>query len=97
MAKGYCIFHITVRDPERYKAYIAADAPAFAKYGGRFVARGGRFEAVEGSAHTRHVVIEFDSYAAARAYYHSPEYSAAAQIRRSAADADVVIIEGVGE
>lgn len=95
MPKGYCIFHITVRDPERYAAYIAADAPVLAKHGGRFVARGGRCEAVEGNAHMRHAVIEFESYDAARAYYHSPEYTAAAQIRRSAADADVVIVEGV--
>ena len=48
MAKGYWIAHVDVRDPENYKDYVAAAKPAFEKYGARFLARGGAFEAPEG-------------------------------------------------
>ena len=61
-AKGYWIVHVSVTDPANYPKYIAADAAAFAKYEARFLVRGGRFEAVEGPARKRHVVIEFESY-----------------------------------
>lgn len=95
MAKGYWIAHVNVRDPERYKDYVAANALAFKKYGARFVVRGGRNEVhgvpVNGD---RHVVLEFESYDVARACYDSPEYKAAAAIRDEASDASVIIIEG---
>ena len=95
MAKGYLIYHVEVRDPELYQQYIAADAEAFRKHGGRFLVRGGKNEILEGRSHARHVVIEFDSYQAALAYYRCPEYVAATAIRNAAADAEVVLVEGV--
>jgi uncharacterized protein (DUF1330 family) len=93
--KGYWIGHVNVTNPERYKDYIAANAAAFEKYGGRFVVRNGACEVPEGSlAGRRHVVVEFDSYATARACYGSPEYQAALKIRAEASTGDLVIIEG---
>jgi uncharacterized protein (DUF1330 family) len=62
MSKGYWIARIDVTDPERYKAYIAANAQPLKKYGARFLVRAGRFENPEGSSRTRNVVIEFPSY-----------------------------------
>jgi uncharacterized protein (DUF1330 family) len=97
MAKGYWIAHVTIKNPERYKDYIAADAVAFKKYNARFVVRGGAAEVRAGKALStgqRHVVIEFDSYAAAKACYDSPEYKTAAKIRDEAAEAELIIIEG---
>jgi uncharacterized protein (DUF1330 family) len=95
MAKGYWIAHVKVRDPERYKDYVAANAVAFKKYNARFVVRGGKNE-MHGSAipGDRHVVLEFESYEIARACYESPEYKVAAAIRDEASDASVVVIEG---
>ena len=58
MAKGYWMFHVTVNDPDTYQKYIEHDAPVFAKYGGRFLARGGAFQALEGAARQRHVIID---------------------------------------
>jgi uncharacterized protein (DUF1330 family) len=93
--KGYWIAHVTVTDPERYKDYITANAVAFKKYGARFLVRNGASEAPEGAlGGRRHVVIEFESYAAAKACYESPEYQAAAKIRGAASTGDLVIIEG---
>ena len=93
--KGYWIAHVNVTNPERYKDYVAANAEPFRKYGARFLVRNGENQAVEGSlAGRRHVVIEFDSYAAAKACYESPEYQAAIEIRAEASTGDLVIIEG---
>lgn len=67
MPKGYWIAHVDVTDPEGYKAYVAANGVAFAKFGARFLVRGGRGEVKAGSARQRHVVIEFKDYATALA------------------------------
>ena|SRR5262245_15947209 len=93
--KGYWIGHVDITDPERYKDYIAANAVAFKTYGARFLVRNGESEVREGSLKgRRHVVIEFDNYATAKACYDSPEYQAAIKIRREASTGDLVIIEG---
>ncbi len=94
MAKGYWIARVDVTDPEGYKNYVATNGVAFAKYGARFLVRGGRFAAPEGSPRARNVVIEFKDYDTALACYHSPEYAAAMAHRKNAADADLLVIEG---
>ncbi len=94
MAKGYWIGRIDVTDTEAYAKYIEANAEAFAKYGAKFIVRGGRFETAEGDSRSRNVVIEFPDYEAARQCYHSPEYERAMAFRQSAATADIIIIEG---
>lgn len=92
--KGYWIALVDVHDPERYKAYIAANAEAFRKYGGRFLVRGGEREIPEGKARSRTVVIEFKDYATALACYRSPEYARALALRTPVSDGDFIIVEG---
>lgn len=94
MPKGYWIARIDVHDDDRYKAYIAANAVAFAKFGARFVVRAGPFKNPEGSARARNVVIEFPTYEAATACYESPEYAAAMALRKAHAQSDLIIIAG---
>jgi uncharacterized protein (DUF1330 family) len=94
MAKGYWIARVDVSDPEGYQAYVAANAAAFRKYGARFIVRGGRFKALEGSARSRNVVLEFKDFETATACYHSAEYAAAKALRAGRAEADMLIIEG---
>ena len=94
MAKGYWIVRLDVTDPEAYKSYVASNAPAFKKYGARFLVRGGAFEAVEGTSRARNVVIEFNDRATALACYNSPEYAGPLKARQAAAQADIVIVEG---
>jgi uncharacterized protein (DUF1330 family) len=94
MAKGYWIVRVDVSDPEGYKAYVAADAEPFRKYGARFLVRGGPYEAVEGQSRSRNVVIEFKDYATALACYRSPEYTAAKALRQKASTGEIIIIEG---
>jgi uncharacterized protein (DUF1330 family) len=94
MAKGYWIAHVDISDPEGYKAYQAANGPAFAAYGGRFLVRGGTSEQQEGQLRSRHVVIAFPDYAAALACYHSPAYQAAKALRDGKGLIDLVVVEG---
>lgn len=94
MAKGYWIVRVDVNDAVAYKNYASANGVAFAKYGGRFLVRGGAFEAVEGTPRQRNVVIEFPSYEAALACWNSPEYKAAKAKQEGGAVADIVVIEG---
>jgi uncharacterized protein (DUF1330 family) len=92
---AYWIAHVTVTDAERYKAYQALAPAAFARFGGRFLARGGEADVLEGPGHARHVVIAFPDLAAARACYASEEYGAARAAREGAAEVALVIVEGV--
>lgn len=95
MPKGYWIARVDVRDAERYKDYISTAKPAFERFGANFLARGGNFTELEGTARARNVVIEFPSLQAAVDCYNSPEYQAAAKIRQAAADAEMVVVEGI--
>jgi uncharacterized protein (DUF1330 family) len=92
--KGYWVATIEVSDPEKYKPYIAMVQGILAKFGGRFLVRGGTSEAVEGKLRPRMIVIEFPDYATARECYFSAEYAAAKAVRLSASVGDVVIVEG---
>ncbi len=94
MAKGYWIAHGRVDDAAKYDLYRAANAAPLAEFGGRFLVRGGARELREGEAKPRTVVIEFPTYAAARACYDSPGYQAAIALRRGISESDLVIAEG---
>ena len=94
MAKGYWIVRVDVNDLEAYKAYAAANAEAFRKFGAHFLVRGGKYETVEGTSRARNVVIEFKDFSTALACYHSPEYTKAMALRLPAATADIIVIEG---
>ncbi len=94
MAKGYWIGRVDVNNDEAYKPYAAANPAIFKKFGGRFVVRGGKFEAPEGSARKRNVVIEFPSYQAALDCYNSPEYQANIKVRQPHSTIDIIVIEG---
>lgn len=94
--KAYVVAEIEVHDPAAYEQYKARNGPIVAAYGGRYLARGGPAEAVEGAPPAGRVtIIEFDSATAARAYEDSPEHRAAAAIRHSAARSRVYRAEGV--
>jgi uncharacterized protein (DUF1330 family) len=95
MPKGYWIARVDVKDPDSYKKYVEGTAVAFEKYGARFLARGGRTQALEGVARARNVVTEFDSLEQAVACYNSPEYQRAKAFREGAAEAEIIVVEGV--
>ncbi|MEL6297854.1 MAG: DUF1330 domain-containing protein [Pseudomonadota bacterium] len=95
MAKGYWIVRINITDADAYKAYTSANGAVFEQFGARFVVRGGDAETRSGPEHQRHVVLEFDSYAQAKACHDSDAYQEIAKVRDTGADVDMVIVEGV--
>jgi uncharacterized protein (DUF1330 family) len=92
--KGYWVALVDISDTEKYKAYQAANAVAFKKFGARFLTRGGPAETVEGKLRSRIVVLEFKDYATALACYRSPEYAKAIALRKDISVADVAVVEG---
>ena len=94
MAKGYWIARIDVHNMDGYKEYIAQNGTVFAKFGARFLVRGGPHEVKEGTSRSRNVVLEFKDYKTALACYNSPEYARLVALRSPHSQGDLVIIEG---
>jgi uncharacterized protein (DUF1330 family) len=93
---AYLIAQITVRDAATYDRYRELAPPSIAQYGGRYVARGGTTETLEGTWRPKRLVIlEFPSVEQARAWWASPEYAPAKALRQSSADADILVVEGL--
>lgn len=94
MARGYWIARVDVKDMDGYQKYVKAIAAPLARYGARYLTRGGTYEPVEGASRARNVTIEFASYEDALACYHSDDYQAAVPYRQASADSELVIVEG---
>ncbi|WP_187430702.1 hypothetical protein ROLI_000510 [Roseobacter fucihabitans] len=95
MPKGYIIGNIDLKDGEAYKPYSARNDILVPRHGGKFLARGGSSEILEGAAHPRHVIIEFPSYDAALAFYNDPEYQENMKIRQACSDGTIIAVEGI--
>jgi len=93
--KGYIISRVDITNPDAYARYAAAATKAIADHGGKPLARGGRSESLEGKARARNVVLEFESYEAARRYFYSEQYQAARGLRDGAAEMEMILLEGV--
>ena len=93
---AYVIVNVRVRDRELYEEYAAGAPASVEAHGGRYLARGGAVDEREGSwSPERLVVLEFPDLDAARGWYDSEEYQRLAAIRRRAAEAELVITEGM--
>jgi uncharacterized protein (DUF1330 family) len=94
---AYWVARSKINDPVEYKKYTDRVPAIIKQYGGKVLARGGRFKILEGpEKFHRFVVIEFPSLEQAVACHDSPEYREAAAFRRGGAgDVELVIVEGV--
>ena len=94
---AYCIFDIIeVTDPEKMAVYGPAAAATVEKYGGRYLARGGNFDVVEGDWQFHlPVILEFESLEKAHEWYDSEDYREPLALRQSASRANGVFIEGL--
>jgi uncharacterized protein (DUF1330 family) len=93
---AYVIANVTVKDPVRYEEYRKLVPGTLEKFGGRFIVRGGRVEALEGDWRpARLVILEFPSAGHARAWWNSPEYAEARAIRQATSEGSLLILEGV--
>lgn len=87
------IARVDVTDPGAYGEYAKRATSAIAAHGGTFLARGGRFEVLEGAARARNVVVRFPSVEAAMACYNSPAYQDALGFARTASERDLIVVE----
>lgn len=95
---AYLVVRMEITDFEPYREYMKHTPRVIAQYGGRFVARGGTVETLEGPAEARRMVIlGFPSADHARAFYASPEYAAVKRLREDVSRAEVILIEGYDE
>ncbi len=93
---AYLVVRVNVTDMEQYGEYMKLTPAILEKYGGKFVARGGEKVTLEGPEVTdRMVVVKFDSVEAAKQMYYSDEYQAAIEVRKDAAEASFVVVEGL--
>jgi len=94
---AYVVVEVDVTDPEAYEVYKPLAAAAVEAHGGRYIARGGATELLEGEElPPRVVLLEFPDADTARTWYHSPEYGEAKAARAGAATGRFFIVEGLG-
>ena len=93
---GYLIARVEVTNPDAYENYKKLAAAAIAKYEGRYLARGGRMETLEGDDEARRlVIVVFPTLEQAKTFYNSPEYTEARAVRKGAAIGTFVAVQGV--
>ena len=94
---AYWIARSKVNDPVEYKKYADQVPPILAKYGGKALARGGRFQIMEGpEKFQRFVIIEFPTLEQGVACFTSDEYQKAAAFRRNGGgEVEIVMLEGL--
>ena len=93
--KGYWITLCHVTDVDKYGEYIKLAGPAIEKYGGKFLARGGNQEKLEGDSYERTVVVECETFQAALDAYHSEEYKKALEFSSDSSKRHLVVVEGL--
>ena len=93
---AYVIADVKVEDPVQYEDYRKMVPATIAAYGGRFIARGGRTEVLEGEWRpNRTVIIEFESVERAKEWWASEEYRAARELRQRTSTGSLIVVEGV--
>ncbi len=92
---AYVIVDIEVIDLEGYKEYIKLAPTSVILYGGKYIARGGRNETLEGNWRAnRLVILEFENLEKVKAWLNSPEYAPARVLRHKYARTNMVVVEG---
>jgi uncharacterized protein (DUF1330 family) len=93
---AYVVVQVDVKDPQRYEDYKRMVPASLAKYGGRFLVRGGHTEPLEGTWEPkRFVLVEFPDVAQARAWWASPEYVEAKALRQATSTTQMILVEGI--
>jgi uncharacterized protein (DUF1330 family) len=93
---AYLLAEIEITDPKGFDAYRTDVGQVIARFGGRYLARGGAAEVLEGDrALRRTVLLEFPDMGTLKAFYASPQYEPLLKLRLSSANTDVLIFEGV--
>jgi uncharacterized protein (DUF1330 family) len=96
MAAYFVVDIQEISDPQTYTEYSKGVGPILTRYGGKFLARGGAYETIEGDWQSlRLVIVEFDDVDQFKRWYYSPEYTQLLAMRSSASKSRAVVIQGV--
>ena len=94
--KAYVIADVNVKDPEHYPEYTSQVVATIEKHGGRFIARGGSVEVLEGKWRpNRTVIIEFPDMESLKRWYNSPEYAPLIKLRQKYSEGSLICVEGL--
>lgn len=93
---AFLVSDVSVRDAEAFQTYRSRAAASITQHGGRYLARGGEIEPLEGTWEPRNIIIvEFPSLDQARAWYRSPEYAFALEMRDKALSRNLILVDGI--
>jgi uncharacterized protein (DUF1330 family) len=93
---AYVIGEIEITNPAAYDDYKKSVGAVLQKFGGKFLARGGKVVRLEGDWDPKRlVIVEFESMERALAWYNSPEYAPVKAMRQAASTGNQLIVEGV--
>jgi uncharacterized protein (DUF1330 family) len=93
---AYLLVDITVDDSAVYEEYKKLAPSSITRYGGRYIARGGTTEVLEGAwVPSRLVILEFPTMDQARAWWSSAEYAEAKLMRQRSSTTNMVLLEGL--
>ena len=94
--KAFLISDVSVRDADAFQIYRTQAAASIERHGGKYLARGGEIEQIEGTWEPRNIIIvEFPTMEQARAWYRSPEYASALEFRDKALSRNLILFDGV--
>jgi uncharacterized protein (DUF1330 family) len=93
---AYVIAEIDITDPAGYEDYRRQVPDVIARYGGKYIVRGGKVEPLEGGWSPKRIaVVEFPSMEQALKFYRSPEYARLIAVRQKASRGKLIIVDGV--
>jgi len=91
---AYVVNELWVSDAERFQTYVVQVPATLGPFGGRYLARSGATQQVEGEPPGRIVILEFPDRAAALAWRGSAAYQAILPIRDASSTSRVYVVEG---
>jgi len=93
---AYVISDVRPLDPDAIRAYRDLAQATIAKYGGRYIVRGGAIDRIEGDWNPNMlVIVEFPTMGCAREWYRSSEYAEALKVRQTALQRNLIFVEGI--
>jgi uncharacterized protein (DUF1330 family) len=93
---AYVVANVQITDPERYPEYRDRVVETVARYGGKYLVRGGKVDVLEGDWDPqRLVIIEFESVERCYEWYNSLEYTPLTHLRHEVAETQLVIVAGL--
>ena len=96
MAAYFIVDIKEITDPQAYAQYREGVGPTIQQYGGKFLARGGAYETIEGDWQSqRLVILEFADVEQFKRWYNSPEYSELLKLRLKVSTSRAVVVQGV--